>query len=134
MSDDLIEAALAAMSKAHAPYSKFSVGAALRGASGAVYAGCNVENAAYPEVCCAETSAISAMVMGGDKRIVEAAVAGAGEQLVTPCGGCRQRLREFADDKLPIHICGPEGLRRTVTLGQLLPLSFGPENLDQADV
>ena len=129
MSSDLIEAAIAAMAKAHVPYSKFRVGAALRGASGAVYAGCNVENASYPEGCCAETSAISALVMGGENRIVEVAVAGRGEALVTPCGGCRQRLREFAEDSVEIHICGPEGLRRTVTLGELLPLSFGPEHL-----
>jgi cytidine deaminase len=129
MSSDLIEAAIAAMAKAHVPYSRFRVGAALRGASGAVYAGCNVENASYPEGCCAETSAISALVMGGENRIVEVAVAGRGEALVTPCGGCRQRLREFAEDSVEIHICGPKGLRRTVTLGELLPLSFGPEHL-----
>lgn len=131
MSGDLIEAAIAARTRAYAPYSKFSVGAAVRGASGAVYAGCNVENAAYPEGCCAETSALSAMVMAGETRVIEVAVAGAGESLVTPCGGCRQRLREFAADDTKIHICGPEGLRRTVTLGELLPLSFGPDNLQR---
>ncbi|MEQ8356389.1 MAG: cytidine deaminase [Kiloniellaceae bacterium] len=129
MSADLIDAAIAAMAKAHAPYSKFCVGAALRGASGKVYAGCNVENASYPEGCCAETSAISALVMGGEARVVEVAVAGAGDMLVTPCGGCRQRLREFADAGVEIHICGPQGLRKTVTLGELLPLSFGPDHL-----
>jgi len=129
MSADLIEAAIAAISKAYAPYSNFPVGAAVRGASGSIYAGCNVENAAYPQGCCAEASAISAMVMGGDTRIVEVAVAGRGDALVTPCGGCRQRLREFAADDLVIHICGPKGLRRTATLGELLPLSFGPDNL-----
>ncbi|GAB4358650.1 MAG: cytidine deaminase [Kiloniellaceae bacterium] len=128
MSADLIEAAIAAMAKAYAPYSNFPVGAAVRGASGRIYAGCNVENAAYPQGCCAEASALSAMVMGGETRAVEAAVAGKGEALVTPCGGCRQRLREFAADDLLIHICGPKGLRRTVTLGELLPLSFGPDN------
>lgn len=132
MSADLVAAAIAAMSKAYAPYSGFPVGAALRGASGAVYAGCNVENAAYPQGCCAEASAISALVMGGETRIVEAAVAGGGDKLVTPCGGCRQRLREFAGDDALIHICGPEGLRRSVTLGELLPLSFGPDHLDTA--
>ncbi|WP_193369914.1 cytidine deaminase [Pelagibius marinus] len=131
MSADLIEAAVAAMSKAYAPYSNFSVGAAVRGASGKVYAGCNVENASYPEGCCAETSALSAMVMAGEARVTEVAVAGAGDKLVTPCGGCRQRLREFAADDVAIHICGPQGLRKTVTLGELLPLSFGPDNLDQ---
>ncbi len=131
MSTDLIEAAVAARTKAYAPYSNFSVGAAVRGASGAVYAGCNVENAAYPEGCCAETSALSAMVMAGETRVTEVAVAAAGENLVTPCGGCRQRLREFAADDTQIHICGPEGLHRTVTLGELLPLSFGPDNLQR---
>ncbi|MGF1628644.1 MAG: cytidine deaminase [Kiloniellaceae bacterium] len=129
MSADLVEAAIAAMAKAYAPYSAFPVGAAVRGASGAVYAGCNVENAAYPQGCCAEASAISALVMGGETRLTEVAVAGGGDQLVTPCGGCRQRLREFAADDAKIHICGPEGLRRTVTLGELLPLSFGPQHL-----
>ncbi len=131
MSTDLIEAAVAARTKAYAPYSNFSVGAAVRGASGAVYAGCNVENAAYPEGCCAETSALSAMVMAGETRVTEVAVAAAGEKPVTPCGGCRQRLREFAADDTQIHICGPEGLRSTVTLGELLPLSFGPDNLQR---
>ena len=127
--EDLVRAAIAAMDRAYAPYSQFPVGAALRGASGTIYAGCNVENAAYPQGWCAEVSAISAMVMAGEDRIREVAVAGRGESLVTPCGGCRQGLREFAGDDLVIHICGPEGLRRTVTLGELLPLSFGPENL-----
>lgn len=119
-----------AMAKAHAPYSKFHVGAVVRGANGRLYAGCNVENAAYPQGCCAEASAISAMVMDGETRIVEVMVMGAGEGLVTPCGGCRQRIREFAADDVPIHICSPDELRRTVTLGELLPLSFGPENLE----
>lgn len=131
MSADLVEAAIAAMAKAYAPYSNFSVGAAVRGASGTVYAGCNVENAAYPEGCCAETSALSAMVMAGETRVTEVAVAGGGDKLVTPCGGCRQRLREFAADGVEIHICGPDGLRKTVTLGELLPLSFGPDNLER---
>lgn len=129
MSADLIEAAIAAMAKAYAPYSNFPVGAAVRGASGSIYAGCNVENAAYPQGCCAEASAISAMVMGGETRIVEVAVAGRGDALVTPCGGCRQRLREFAAPDTPVYLCGPEGLRRTMTLDELLPASFGPDNL-----
>lgn len=130
MSADLIEAAIAAMANAYAPYSNFSVGAAVRGASGRIYAGCNVENAAYPEGWCAETSAIAALVAAGETRIAEVAVAGPGDRLVTPCGGCRQRLREFAADDVAVHICGPEGLRKTVSLGELLPLSFGPDNLD----
>ena len=117
------------MERAYAPYSGFSVGAAVRGESGAIHAGCNVENASYPQGWCAEASAISAMIAAGERRIVEVAVMGPGEALVTPCGGCRQKLREFAGDTTPIHVCGPDGLRRTVTLGELLPLAFGPESL-----
>lgn len=129
MDGAMLDLARAAMGRAYAPYSRFPVGAVIRGANGKLYAGCNVENAAYPQGCCAEASAISAMVADGEQRIVEVAVIGGGAALVTPCGGCRQRIREFADDATPIHVCGPEGLRRTVTLGELLPLSFGPENL-----
>ncbi len=126
---DIVAAARAAMARAYAHYSRFKVGAALRGESGRLYAGCNVENAAYPQGWCAEASAIAAMVVAGETRIVEAAVMGGGEALCTPCGGCRQKLYEFAGDALPIHLCGPQGLRRTVTLGELLPLAFGPEKL-----
>ena len=103
-----------AMAKAHAPYSGFRVGAVMKAANGSLYAGCNVENAAYPEGCCAETSAIAAMVMDGEARIAEVLVMGGGEALVTPCGGCRQRIREFAANDAPIHICSPDELRRTV--------------------
>ena len=129
----LIDAARDAMEKAYAPYSRFAVGAAIRGASGRVYAGANVENAAYPQGQCAESSAIGAMILGGDRAIREVVVMGGkpGDgQLCTPCGGCRQRLREFAAPDTPIHVCGPEGLRRTFTLAELLPHSFGPDNLD----
>lgn len=129
MDEAMLELAREAMKKAHAPYSEFHVGAVVKGANGRLYAGCNVENAAYPEGWCAEASAIAAMVMDGERKIVEVAVMGAGEALVTPCGGCRQRIREFAADDTPIHICSPDGLHRTVTLGELLPLSFGPEHL-----
>lgn len=131
MDEKLFAKAREAMSKAYAPYSNFSVGASVRGAGGGLYGGCNVENAAYPQGCCAEASAISAMVMDGEHRILEVCVIGPGEALVTPCGGCRQRIREFASDDTPVHICGPEGLRQTITLGELLPLSFGPENLSE---
>ena len=130
MSRDLIEAAKQARLKAHAPYSKFLVGAAVRDEQGRVFAGCNVENAAYPQGWCAEPSAIAALVMAGGKRITEVAVMGNGDQLCTPCGGCRQKLREFAQDDVRIHCCTADGvLIRTFTLGELLPFSFGPENL-----
>jgi len=129
MDDAMLDLARRAMARAHAPYSKFHVGAVVKGRNGKLYAGCNVENASYPEGCCAETSAISAMVIDGEKAIAEIAVIGAGDALVTPCGGCRQRIREFATESTPIHICGPDGLRKTVSLGDLLPISFGPDNL-----
>ena len=117
------------MSRAYAPYSRFHVGAAVRDENGAVHSGCNVENSAYPEGLCAEASAISALINTGARRVTEVCVMGQGDALVTPCGGCRQKIREFAAAETKIHICGPEGLRRTVTLAELLPLSFGPENL-----
>lgn len=129
MDEELFAAAMSAMEQAYAPYSEFSVGASIRGAQGGIYAGCNVENAAYPQGCCAEAAAISAMVLAGERAIAEVCVIGRGEALVTPCGGCRQRLREFATEDIPIHVCGPEGRRKTVTLGDLLPLAFGPDNL-----
>ncbi len=128
--DDMIQAARQAMERAYAPYSNFPVGAVVRSASGKLYAGCNVENSAYPQGWCAEASAIAAMVAAGERRIVEVAVMGQGEALVTPCGGCRQKLREFADAATPVHVCGPEGLRRSFTLGELLPEAFGPDNLE----
>jgi xanthosine phosphorylase len=121
---DLLEAARAAFENAHAPYSRFRVGAALRSASGGIFAGANVENASYPEGNCAEASAIAAMVAAGEREVTEALVLADGPALCTPCGGCRQRLAEFAGPGLPIHLCDPQGLRRTVTLGELLPLSF----------
>src|SRR3954454_22305453 len=130
--DDLLAAASAARANAYAPFSNFPVGAALRATSGRVYAGCNVENAAFPQGQCAEASAIGAMVAGGDREIVEAVVIGGGPDLCSPCGGCRQRLAEFAAPETPIHLCVPEGLRRTVTLGELLPLAFSGRNLGAA--
>ena len=128
--DDLLQLAQRMMLRAHAPYSKFHVGAAVRAEDGSIHGGCNVENVAYPQGTCAEAGAIAAMVAAGGKRILECVVIGPGPELITPCGGCRQKLREFATDDLPVHLCGPDGLHRTVTLGQLLPMSFGPHHLE----
>jgi len=125
----LFDAARAAQGNAYAPYSRFNVGAALRTPSGAIFSGCNVENAAYPQGACAEAGAIGAMALAGERRIAEILVIGDGEGLCTPCGGCRQRIREFADAATPIHVAGPEGVRETFTLGELLPHAFGPEHL-----
>ncbi len=127
----LFEAAKAAQARAYVPYSRFRVGAALRDEHGAVHAGCNVENAAYPVGNCAEASAIAAMVLAGGRRIAEALVIGDGTELCTPCGGCRQRLREFAAGSVRVHVAGPEGVRRSFTLEELLPASFGPDNLQR---
>src|SRR5262249_51829388 len=109
-------------------YSGFRVGAVLRGANGRLYAGCNVENAAYPQGTCAEVAAVAVMVADGERRIMEALVMSEGAGLITPCGGCRQHLREFAADTVPVHLCDPTGVRRTVTIGELLPMAFGPDN------
>jgi cytidine deaminase len=128
--DSLFQAARAAQARAHAPYSRFRVGAALRDEHGRIHAGCNVENAAYPQGACAETGAISAMVLAGGTRIAQIVVIGDGEGLCTPCGGCRQRLREFGRPDLAIHIAGPQGIRASFTLDQLLPHSFGPDHLE----
>ena len=124
-----IELASTAMNKAYVPYSEFKVGAVIETQNGMVYSGCNVENAAYPEGTCAEAGAIAAMVLDGEHQIDNIYVMGNGEQLVTPCGGCRQKIREFSTPETQIHICGPEGVRKTLSMEELLPFSFGPENL-----
>jgi len=116
---------------AHAPYSRFPVGAALRDERGGIHAGCNVENAAYPVGTCAEAGAIAAMVAAGGRRIAAILVCGDGNGPVTPCGACRQRIREFAGPDTPIHAAGPGGVARSFTLAELLPESFGPETLGE---
>lgn len=126
----LFDAAQAIQRRAYAPYSNYRVGAAIRAASGTIYAGCNVENAAYPQSSCAEASAISLMIAGGDTEIAEVLVIADGERLASCCGGCRQRIREFAAPDTLVHTCGPEGVRLTLTVEQMLPYSFGPENLE----
>jgi cytidine deaminase len=125
----LLAAAAAVRAHAHAPYSRFAVGAAIRAEDGRIHVGANVENAAYPQGLCAEAAAIGAMVAAGARRIEAMAVLADGPALCAPCGGCRQRIREFATPETVIHLCGPEGVRRSVTMGELLPLAFGPENL-----
>ena len=128
----LFDAARVARARAYAPYSRFAVGAALRDADGRVHAGCNVENAAYPVGTCAEAGAIAAMVAEGGRAIRTMLVMGPGPGLVTPCGACRQRIREFATPDAVIHVADDDGIRARFTLGALLPDSFGPENLTDA--
>ena len=126
---ELLAAARAVQVNAHAPYSHFRVGAALRTASGQVFSGCNVENAAYPQGSCAEAGAIAAMVAAGEREIVAVLTVCDGEAIGTCCGGCRQRIREFAKGETPIYAAGPDGVRATFTLDGLLPNSFGPDHL-----
>ena len=117
------------MARAYAPYSAFRVGVALRAPDGSLHVGANVENAAYPQGQCAETSAIGALVAAGHRRIAEAAVIGDGETPCVPCGGCRQRLRELMPLDATVHLLADGGAHETMTLGELLPRSFGPEYL-----
>jgi len=127
---ELVAAAQAAHLLAYCPYSHYRVGAAIRTAAGAVIAGCNVENAAYPLGSCAEAGAIAAMVAAGERAIVEIVVVTDGEQPGTPCGGCRQRIREFAGPEVAVHSVAASGATWSATVAELLPHSFGPEFLD----
>jgi homotetrameric cytidine deaminase len=125
----LLAAADAVMRDAYAPYSQFRVGAALRSPSGAIHVGANVENAAYPQGQCAEASAIGAMVAAGESEISAVAVVAEKLDICPPCGGCRQRLKEFAAPGTPVHLGRPGGLVETTTVGELLPLAFDEESL-----
>ncbi|HWI74934.1 MAG TPA: cytidine deaminase [Baekduia sp.] len=122
----MLELARSAMRRAYAPYSHFNVGVALRDEAGALHAGANVENGAYPQGACAETAAIGALITAGGHAIHEVVVM-ADTKLIVPCGGCRQRLSELAGPQTRVHLAGPEGIRRTVTLAELLPLAFDLE-------
>jgi len=125
----LLAASQAARALSHSPYSHYAVGAAVLDEHGAVHAGCNIENAAYPQGWCAEATALGAMVMAGGKRAKAVLVTGPGPDVITPCGGCRQKLREFGDDDLLVIAADPTGVQQSWTLGQLLPASFGPDHL-----
>jgi homotetrameric cytidine deaminase len=129
---DLVAAARAAMLRAHAPYSGYRVGAALRAPDGSVHAGANVENAAYPQGQCAEASALGVLVAAGHERYVEAAVIADAARPAVPCGGCRQRLAELGAPDAAVHLCDRDGPRRTVTLAELLPLAFRADRLPEA--
>ena len=129
VSDALIAAARAVREHAHAPYSRFAVGAAVLDEQGRIHAGCNVENAAYPQGWCAETSAIAALVAAGGKQVLALAVCGVADAAVTPCGGCRQKLREFAAGDCPVWAVDLTAVRARYTLEELLPHGFGPDHL-----
>lgn len=128
----LLEAALAVRERAWVPYSRFKVGAAIRAQSGAVYAGCNVENVAYPQGTCAEAGAIAAMVAGGDTRIAEVVVVADSSAPTPPCGGCRQKLREFAGPQVRVTMATLDGASLTMTMDELLPGAFTADHMDRA--
>ncbi len=130
--DDLVEQARRVRANAHAPYSGFKVGAAIRAASGQVYVGCNVENVAYPEGTCAEAGAISAMVAAGETGLTDVAVVASGPEPVTPCGGCRQKLAEFGRGETNITMATMDGQFRTATLSELLPGAFGAGHMAES--
>lgn len=125
----LVDAARAVRERGYAPYSKFLVGAAVLDEHGRIHAGCNVENAAYPQGWCAEASALAHLVTAGGRRVLAVAVVGVAADPVTPCGGCRQKIREFADADCPIWVADLNSVRLRTTLAVLLPHSFGPEHL-----
>ncbi len=120
----LLHAATEVRLRAYAPYSRFKVGAAIRAASGAVYAGCNVENVAYPEGTCAEAGAIAAMVAGGDTVIAEVCVIADSPEPVPPCGGCRQKIAEFSAQDVVVTLCTTSGKSKSMTVAELLPGLF----------
>ena len=124
-----IEATKDAMSRAYVPYSNYPVGALIITDKGNLDSGCNVENASYPLGNCAEASAIASMVMGGEKKINKIYVMTKNDEGGIPCGGCRQRIREFSDSKTQIIMCSPDGIQNRMNLSELLPQSFGPEHL-----
>lgn len=129
IAQDLFEAARDAMQHAHAPYSKFPVGAAIRADDGKIYAGANIENLSFPQGWCAEPTAIGCMIMGGGRQIVEIAVIAEKLALCPPCGGCRQKIREFASADTKIYLCDEVGVQKTMTMDELLPFSFQTDTL-----
>ena len=127
--ENYIAATKEAMSKAYVPYSNYPVGALIVTDNGNTYSGCNVENASYPLGNCAEASAIASMILGGEKKIKTIYVMTKNDEGGIPCGGCRQRIREFSDENTQIMMCSPDGVQQRINLSELLPNSFGPEHL-----
>ena len=128
----LKETALKVRENAHAPYSGFKVGAAVRGGSGAIYGGCNVENVAYPEGTCAEAGAIAAMVAAGETTLVEVYVVAGSPMPVSPCGGCRQKLAEFGSGEVRVTMGTTKGAQQVMTLSELLPGAFNADHIGQS--
>ena len=127
--DNYIAATKEAMSNAYVPYSNYPVGALIVTDNENTYSGCNVENASFPLGNCAEASAIASMVIGGERKIKTIYVMTKNDEGGIPCGGCRQRIREFSDENTQIMMCSPDGVQQRINLSELLPNSFGPEHL-----
>ncbi|PVH29068.1 cytidine deaminase [Pararhodobacter oceanensis] len=128
----LLDSARAVWARAYVPYSRFRVGAAIRSVEGNIHAGCNVENVAYPEGTCAEAGAIAVMIAAGDTRIAEITVIADSPEPVPPCGGCRQKLREFADGDVQVTMATIDGKSLTMSVAQLLPGAFTASHMDRA--
>jgi cytidine deaminase len=127
----MLEAARAMLVNSYSPYSNFPVSACIRSANDELFTACNIENASYSLTLCAEAAAIAKMISAGQREIKEVLVMGKGVELCAPCGACRQRLREFASYNVPVYICDPNGVRKTMSIEELLPMSFGPHNLER---
>jgi len=128
----LLEAATAVRLRAYVPYSRFHVGAAIMSVEGRVHIGCNVENVAYPEGTCAEAGAIAAMIAAGDTGIAEMVVIADSPEPVPCCGGCRQKIAEFAAQDVKVTLCTTDGKSKTLTVAQLLPGVFSQAHMDRA--
>jgi len=128
----LLEAATAVRLRAYVPYSRFHVGAAIMSVEGRVHIGCNVENVAYPEGTCAEAGAIAAMIAAGDTGIAEIVVIADSPEPVPCCGGCRQKIAEFAAQDVKVTLCTTDGKSKTLTVAQLLPGVFSQAHMDRA--
>ncbi|KPB02041.1 cytidine deaminase [Ahrensia marina] len=131
--DRLFQAAKTAMEKAHAKYSDFPVGAAILTKDGKIYSGANIEVISFPEGWCAETTAISHYVMAGGGEITDICVIAEKKDICTPCGGCRQRLAEFAPSDAKVHLCTMDGIVETITMADLLPHGFESDALIKAN-
>ena len=128
----MLALARAAADRAYAPYSKFQVGVCLCTENGNFYSGCNIENASYSLANCAEDTAICHMVNAGEHSITEVVVTSSGDEICTPCGACRQRIREFSGPNTLIHMYNIHGDSIKRSLNELLPHSFGPGHLNKA--
>lgn len=120
----MISQAHQALSRAYAPYSKFTVAASICTDTGAIYTGVNIENASYGLTLCAEAAALSAMVCAGEQRIKHIVILAGNNLLCPPCGACRQRIQEFSTPETLIHLCDKETILRSITINELLPLAF----------